>query len=82
MFNRTSMQLPLLTKTTLKRGKAEVIGPGEATWDNIHIADLADAYIILFDQLLAVCGPNAKPDAKASPYLTTGREGYYFAENG
>jgi nucleoside-diphosphate-sugar epimerase len=82
LFNRTSIQLPTLIRAALKRGKAEVIGPGEATWDNVHIADLVDAYIILFDQLLAVYGPDAKSDAKPSPYLTTGREGYYFTENG
>ena len=82
LFNRTSMQLPLLVRTALKRSKAEVLGPGEATWDNVHILDLVDAYIILLDQLLATYGPNAKADVKPSPYLTTGREGYYFAENG
>jgi nucleoside-diphosphate-sugar epimerase len=81
-FNRSSAQLPLLVRAGLKRHKAETIGPGEATWNNVHIADLVDAYIIIFDQLVAAYGPNAKPDAKPSPYLTTGREGYYFAENG
>lgn len=59
-----------------------MIGPGESKWSYSHIADLVDAYIILLDQLLAVYGPNAKPDAKPSPYLTTGREGYYFTEDG
>ena len=82
LFNRTSIQLPFLIRAALKRGKAETIGPGEATWDNVHIADLVDGYIILLDQLFAAYGPDAKSDAKPSPYLTTGREGYYFAENG
>jgi nucleoside-diphosphate-sugar epimerase len=82
LFNRTSIQLPSLVRSALKRGKAEMIGPGEATWDNVHIADLVDGYIILLDQLLAAYGPNANPDAKPSQYLTTGREGYYFAEGG
>ncbi|CAF4158902.1 unnamed protein product, partial [Rotaria sordida] len=82
LFNRASMLLSILTRSALKRGKAEMIGPGESTWNNVHIADLVDAYIILFDQLLAVYGPDAKPDAKPSPYLTIGREGYYFTENG
>jgi nucleoside-diphosphate-sugar epimerase len=82
LFSRDSMLLSILIRSALKRGKAEVNGPGEATWDNVHIADLVDAYIILFDQLLAVYGPDAKSDAKPSPYLTTGREGYYFTENG
>ena len=81
-FHRTSIQLPGLVGVALKRKKVETLGPGEATWDNVHIADLADVYIILLDQLLAAYGPTAKADAKPSPYLTTGREGYYFAENG
>jgi nucleoside-diphosphate-sugar epimerase len=82
LFNRTSIQLPILIRAALKRGKVETIGPGEATWDNVHISDLVDAYIILLDQLLAAYGPDAKPNAEVSPYLTTGGEGYYFAENG
>jgi nucleoside-diphosphate-sugar epimerase len=81
-FNRTSIQLPLLIRAALKRHKAEMIGPGEATWNNVHIDDLSDAYIIIFDQLLAAYGPDAKSNTQASPYLTTGREGYYFTENG
>jgi nucleoside-diphosphate-sugar epimerase len=47
LFNRASMLLALLIGAALKRGKAETNGPGEATWNNIHIADLVDAYVIL-----------------------------------
>jgi hypothetical protein len=78
LFNRTSFQIPVLIRTALKRGKLEMIGPGEATWDSVHIGDVVDAYIILIDQLLAAYGPDAKPNANISLYLTTGREGYYF----
>ena len=81
-FNRNSVQLPVLVRAALKRHKAEMIGPGEATWNNVHIADLVDAYMIIFDQLLAAYGPDADPKAQSNPYVTTGREGYYFAENG
>jgi len=82
LFNQTSIQLPTLIRAALKRGKVETIGAGQSTWDHVHVADLVDAYLILFDALLAVYGPSAKSDAKPNPYLTTGREGYYFAENG
>ncbi len=82
LFNRTSIQLPCLVRAALKRKKAEMIGPGEATWNNVHIADLCDAYLIIFDHLLTAYGPDAKSDIQPSPYLTTGRKGYYFAENG
>ncbi|CAF3953243.1 unnamed protein product [Rotaria sp. Silwood1] len=82
LFNRTSIQLPCLIEIALKRHKAGMIGSGEATWNNVHIADLCNAYIIIFDHFLAAYGPNAKSDEQSSPYLTTGREGYYFIENG
>jgi nucleoside-diphosphate-sugar epimerase len=82
LFNRSNILTSIRIQTALKRRKVEVVGPGEATWNNVHIDDLSDAYIILFDQLLAAYGPDAKPDAQYSPYLTTGREGYYFVENG
>jgi nucleoside-diphosphate-sugar epimerase len=82
LFKRTTILFSILLQAALKRHKLEVVGLGEATWNNVHIGDVSDAYIILFDQLLAVYGPDAKPDAQHSPYLTTGREGYYFVENG
>ena len=82
LFNRSTIMFSLLLQIASTRQKVEVVGPGEATWNNVHIDDLLDAYIILLDQLLAAYGPNAKPNAPHSPYLTTGREGYYFVENG
>jgi nucleoside-diphosphate-sugar epimerase len=82
LFHRISIQLPCLIKAALRRHKAEMIGPGEATWNYVHIADLCDAYMIIFDQLIATYGPDAKSDVQPNPYLTTGREGYYFTENG
>ncbi|CAF3916027.1 unnamed protein product, partial [Adineta steineri] len=81
-FSRDTMVPSLLIRTAIKQGKVQMIGPGESAWNSVHIADLIDAYIILFDQLLAIYGPDAKPNAKSSPYLTTGREGYYFADDG
>jgi nucleoside-diphosphate-sugar epimerase len=82
LFNRNTALFPVFLQAALKRHKVEVVGPGEATWNNVHIADVSDAYIILFDQLLAAYGPDVKPNTPHSPYLTTGREGYYFIENG
>ena len=82
LFNRISVQLPALVRAALQRGKAVMIGPGDATWNTVHIADLVYGYILLLNQLLAVYGPDVKSDAKPSSYLTTGCDGYYFAENG
>ena len=81
-FNRTTSLFRGLTRIAILRNKVEVIGSGEAIWNSVHISDLVDAYIIIFDQLLSAYGPDAKPDAQHNPYLTTGREGYYFAESG
>ncbi|CAF0923194.1 unnamed protein product [Rotaria sordida] len=82
LFKRQTIVFVKLIQIALQQGKLGLIGPGEATWDNVHIDDLVDAYIILFNELLAAYGPDAKPDVKPNPYLTTGREGYYFVENG
>lgn len=82
LFKRQTIVFPTIVQIALQNGKMGLVGPGEATWDNVHIDDLIDAYIILLDELLAAYGPDAKPDAKSNPYLTTGREGYYFVENG
>ncbi|CAF1386719.1 unnamed protein product [Adineta steineri] len=82
LFHRDSETIGSLIRAALKRGKIEMIGPGESKWGYSHIGDLVDAYILLLDQLLAVYGPNAKSDAKPSPYLTIGREGYYFTVDG
>ena len=65
LLNRSFIQLPCLVE-------AEIIGLGEATWNNVHTADLADAYIIIFDRPLAVYGLDTKTDKQPSPYLTIG----------
>ncbi|CAF4066966.1 unnamed protein product, partial [Adineta steineri] len=81
-FSRDTMVPSLLIRTAVKQGKVQMIGPGESAWNSVHIDDLIDAYIILLDQLLAVYEPDAKPNAKSSSYLTIGREGYYFTDDG
>ena len=66
-FHRTSIQFPALLRAAMKRGKAEILGPGEATWDNVHVADLADAYVLLLDQFITTYGPDAKQNSQPSP---------------
>ncbi|TFK99918.1 hypothetical protein BDV98DRAFT_594475 [Pterulicium gracile] len=69
--NPHSILLPHLIELGVKRGQAGVCGKGQNTWPHVHIDDMADFYIILFDAILA-----------ANPAPGHGREGYYFGENG
>ncbi|CAF1623671.1 unnamed protein product, partial [Adineta ricciae] len=48
LFKRQSVVFLKLVETTLQHGKLRLIGPGEVTWDNIHIDDLVYAYLLLF----------------------------------
>ena len=67
-----SVQVPALANATLRRGKAFTVNKGENIWHSIHVADLADAYVLLTEEALKESGGRA----------TWGSEGYYFVENG
>lgn len=69
--NQRSIQLPSLAQYTLEHGKAFQIGRGLCRWPNVHIQDLSDIFLRLFE--------NALNDGGVA---TWGRDGYYFAENG
>ncbi|KAF2430889.1 NAD(P)-binding protein [Tothia fuscella] len=65
-----SLQIPFLVEGILKRRKAFTVLEGNNIWDNIHIADLAEAYNVLVEEAL-------KPNGGAS---TWGKQGYYFVQ--
>ncbi|KIY44023.1 hypothetical protein FISHEDRAFT_52388, partial [Fistulina hepatica ATCC 64428] len=67
--NHRSIGVPLLLKNALDRGRAGMIGPGTAVWPHVHIDELADLYMLVFD------GARAES-------IGHGREGYYFGANG
>lgn len=67
-----SMLIPALVKLGEARGQAGVAGKGLNTWPQIHVDEMADLYIILYDAIVA--GGSSAP--------AHGREGYYFGENG
>ncbi|KAI9837874.1 MAG: hypothetical protein M1837_002694 [Sclerophora amabilis] len=69
---RRSTQIPLLLHAWLKRGNAFMVGKGANFWGNVHVDDLAEAYVLLTEEALKPNGGNA----------TWGPEGYYFVENG
>ncbi|KAJ6619675.1 hypothetical protein B0H10DRAFT_2024368 [Mycena sp. CBHHK59/15] len=71
--NRRSQQIPRLVDVSLRRGQGGMVGKGKNWWGNVHIDEVAELYIHLFDLLSK---PSAPPD------FLHGREGFYFAENG
>nr|VWO98122.1 Protein RecA (Recombinase A) [Ganoderma boninense] len=69
--NPHSQQIPKLIQASLARGQAGVVGKGLPWWPNVHIIDVADLYMVLFDNIVA------NPDKTGH-----GWEGFYFGENG
>ncbi|CAZ79703.1 unnamed protein product [Tuber melanosporum] len=70
--NIRSNQVPELIKCSLKRGQAFQVTNGATIWNNVHVQDLANLYLLLTEAA-------AQPDGGKA---TWGPEGYYFAENG
>jgi len=68
--NSFSIQIPSLIKASIDRRQAGMVGLGKNRWPNVHIDDVADLYIVLFDYV------------RLNPSTDHGREGYYFGENG
>ncbi|KAF8149876.1 hypothetical protein B0H34DRAFT_678825 [Crassisporium funariophilum] len=68
--NAHSIQVPELIRAALARGEGGTVGAGKNFWPNVHINDVADLYIVLYDSILS------------NPATGHGREGYYFGENG
>lgn len=66
-----SDQLPRLAHAILRNRHAFTVNAGKNIWRNVHVADLADAYVLLTEEALND-GGKAGWDA----------QGYYFAENG
>lgn len=69
--NPRSQQIPALVNASLDRKQGGMIGKGLNVWPNVHIDDVADLYIVLFDAILSGAPPPGH-----------GREGFYFGENG
>ena len=50
--NRMSIQLPRLVYQSLRARRAMYVGEGKAQWTNVHVADLAELYLLLFEAAL------------------------------
>ncbi len=68
-FNKLSVITPALISAAIKSRKVRTVGKGLNIWSNVHIEDVADAYLLLLDKLL---------DNTAA----TGKDGFYFAISG
>ncbi|KZP06728.1 NAD(P)-binding protein, partial [Athelia psychrophila] len=66
-----SMLLPWLVQAAIKRSRGGFVGLGKNLWPHVEVNDTADLYIVLLDSIFS--DPHA---------ATSGREGYYIAENG
>ncbi|KAG6820957.1 hypothetical protein H0H93_009193 [Arthromyces matolae] len=68
--NQHSMQVPYLISVSLDRHQVGMVGQGKNLWPNVHIDDIANLYIVLYDAI------------RAGREIGHGREGIYFGENG
>ncbi|GJE91615.1 NAD(P)-binding protein [Phanerochaete sordida] len=69
--NPHSQQIPRLILASLDRGEAGMVGKGQAFWPNVHIDDVSELYIKLWDAIVR------DPEG-----VDHGVRGYYFGENG
>ena len=51
-FNRSSIQIPEMIRTSLKYGKSVHVGKGENVWSNVYIEDLANFFILILEKAL------------------------------
>jgi nucleoside-diphosphate-sugar epimerase len=67
---RLSIQLPTMVRFSIKHGYTGQIGQGKSTWSQVHVKDLARAYVILLHWL----------ESKESTEVHDNP--YFFCENG
>lgn len=72
--NQRSIQVYLLTETTLKQGQAPQFGRGLSEWGNVHIHDLSNLYTLFVDAIIA--------NKRELDTELFGPKGYFLAENG
>ena len=51
-FNTSSIQIPSFVAAALKAGQAVCVGEGRGEWDNVHVEDLADLYLLVLREIL------------------------------
>ncbi|KAH9834472.1 uncharacterized protein C8Q71DRAFT_143340 [Rhodofomes roseus] len=71
LAHRNSIQAPALMRPALDRKQAGVVGDGKGVWAAVHVDDVADTFVLLFDKIIS-----------GAPGVGHGWEGYYYLENG
>lgn len=87
-FNRLSIQVPTLVKRSIKETRPVVYGKGLAVWSNVHVEDLATAYLMVAvshwkesrRHMLITSVPQSALRQDAIPDSTTNP--YYNVDNG
>ncbi|KAI0474328.1 NAD(P)-binding protein [Xylaria cf. heliscus] len=64
---RLSMQLPTLARYALKRGFAGYVGEGLSVHSNVHVLDIARAYVVLMHHMESTA-PDNNPQLLNNPY--------------
>jgi nucleoside-diphosphate-sugar epimerase len=72
--NRHSILLPIVINSAIERKQAGMFGAGRNVWPLVHVNDMADLYVLVFNSILSASEPQQAPGH--------GWEGFYFAENG
>jgi len=68
-FNKHSVQIPMWIRAYSKVGHVATVGKGENYWNDVHIEDLADFYVLVLEKALA-------------GEVEFGKNGWYFCESG
>lgn len=69
-----SVQVPDMVSGTLEKGFAPIVGAGLTEWDNVHVDDLGELFVLLVEA-------TQDPSKKSNPEIF-GLNGYFLAENG
>ncbi|KAF4955410.1 hypothetical protein FGADI_4590 [Fusarium gaditjirri] len=70
LFNKSSIQIPMMVRAALERGRAMYAGDGLGVWDHTHVEDIAALYNLILANIIA---------KKNVPF---GKEGFFFANHG
>jgi nucleoside-diphosphate-sugar epimerase len=70
LFNKLSIQIPTIIRTSIKDGETIFVREGKGIWNYVHIADLANLYHLLVSKIIS--GEN----------IPTGKKGILFSATG
>ncbi|PTB68275.1 NAD(P)-binding protein [Trichoderma citrinoviride] len=72
--NTETIQIPTLVEMTLRSGFAPVVGQGKNEWDYVHVDDVGEMFLKLFEA-------TQDPSKRSNPEIF-GRHGYFYGPKG